>query len=268
MCDWLGVSSSGFYDWCGRGKSARAMEDQELLKHITKIYWGSDGRYGSPRVFQALFKDGFRISRKRVERLMREAGLVARCVKVCRYMPKLKHYQQAGRNLLLNMAKPTGCNQVWVGDITYIKLNGTWQYLATVMDLYSRRILSWSLSKHRKSSLTIKVLKSAIRKRGVHKGLVFHSDRGTEYLSYDYRRVLDGYGIKQSFNRAGHCTDNAFMESFFHSLKGELIRKSVYRRVKDLHRAISKYINGFYNRVRLHSSLDYMSPMKYEERVV
>jgi transposase InsO family protein len=195
---------------------------------------------------------------------MKQAGLVARCVSVCRRMPKLKNFQKDGHNLLLDMTKPTSCNQVWVGDITYLKLNGKWQYLATIMDLYSRRIIAWSLSTDRKTSLTIKVLKSAIRKRGSHSGLIFHSDRGIEYLGYDYRDALKAYGIKQSFNRAGHCTDNAFMESFFHTLKGELIRKSVYKTAKQLRRALAKYINGFYNRVRLHSSLDYLSPMEYE----
>lgn len=260
------MSFSGFYSWCNRQASAREVEDEDLLRHITKIYWQSEGRYGSPRVFNALKNEGFRIGRKRVERLMKQAGLVARCVKVCRRMPKLKTFQKDGQNLLLDMVKPDSCNQVWVGDITYLKLNGKWQYLATIMDLYSRRIVAWSLSTGRKASLTIKVLKSAIRKRGANPGLIFHSDRGIEYLSYDYRDALKAHGIKQSFNRAGQCTDNAFMESFFHTLKGELIRKSVYKSAKQLRRALATYINGFYNRVRLHSALGYLSPMEYERQ--
>jgi putative transposase len=263
----LGVSTSGFYDWCDRMPSDRVLEDQDLLKHITKIYWDSEGRYGSPRVFKALKKRGFNIGRKRVERLMKSAGLVARCVKVCRRMPKLKNFQKDGENLLLEMSQPKGCDEVWVGDITYLKLNGKWQYLATIMDMYSRRILAWSLSTDRKTSLTIKVLRSAIKKRGIKPGLIFHSDRGIEYLGYDFRDELKRHDIRQSFNRAGHCTDNAFMESFFHTLKGELIRQSVYKTAKALRQALARYINGFYNRVRLHSSLDYMSPMEYEQRI-
>lgn len=218
-------------------------------------------------MYKALKNQGFNLGKKRVERLMRHAGLVARCVKVCRRMPKLKNFKKAGTNLLLNMSKPTDINQVWVGDITYLKVNGKWQYLATVMDLYSRRILSWSLSKDRRTSLTIKVLRSALKKRKVDGNLIFHSDRGIEYLGYAFREELKVNLIRQSFNRAGHCTDNAFMESFYHSLKGELIRRSVYKTTKALKQALSAYINGFYNRVRLHSGIDYLSPIEYEQRV-
>lgn len=245
--------------------SARSIEDDVLLRYITKVYWDSSGRYGSPRVYQALKKKGVSVGRKRVERLMKASGLVARCVKVCRRVPKLKQFQQDGSNLLLGMTKPTACNQVWVGDITYIKLNGQWQYLATIMDLYSRRIIGWSLSKQRNTHLTITVLNAALKKRKIKKGMIFHSDRGIEYLGYDFRSALGRHGIKQSYNRAGHCTDNAFMESFFHSLKGELIRKAVFKTVDQLRRALSAYINGFYNRVRLHSSLGYSSPIEYEQ---
>lgn len=215
-------------------------------------------------MIKALKRQHILVGKTRVERLMREAGLVARCVKVCRRMPKLKQFQKGGNNLLLDMAFPKGCNEVWVGDITYLKLNGQWLYLATIMDLYSRRILSWSLSKDRKTSLTIKVLQSAIKKRNIKKGLIFHSDRGIEYLGYDFRDELRKHGIRQSFNRAGHCTDNAFMESFFHSLKGELIRNSDYKTERQLRRSLASYINGFYNRVRLHSGIDYMAPIEYE----
>jgi transposase InsO family protein len=244
----------------------RAKEDKALLQEISQIYWSSQGRYGSPRVYQALKRKGFLISRKRVERLMREAGLVARCVKVVRHAPKLKQFQQAGSNLLLEMNEPTGCNQVWVGDVTYLKLNGRWQYLSTVMDVYSRRIIGWSLSDHRRTELTLASLNHALRRRGRPEKLVFHSDRGIEYLSYEFKDELARNGIKQSFNRAGYCGDNAFMESFFHTLKGELIRKSKYRNVKALRRALSGYINGFYNCVRIHSSIGYLSPIQYEKR--
>lgn len=197
---------------------------------------------------------------------MREAGLKARCVRVTRRTPALKHFQQAGENVLQTLGKPTGCNQVWVGDVTYLKLNGRWQYLSTVMDAYSRRILAWSLSPHRRTTLTFTTLKQALRRRGYPKGLVFHSDRGIEYLGYDFRAALKQYDIKQSFNRAGHCTDNAMMESFFHTLKGELIRNSSYENVTALRKALSGYINGFYNRTRMHSSIGYLSPVEYEER--
>lgn len=265
LCVWLGVSTSGYYAWRYRKASKRHLEDQVLLKEITKICWASKGRYGSPRIFQALKNKSFCVGKKRVERLMREAGLKARCVKVARRTPKLKQFQQAGANLLLEMSKPSACNQVWVGDVTYLKLNGRWQYLSTVMDLYSRRIIGWSLSHHRRAELTMTSLTHALRRRGFPKGLVFHSDRGIEYLAYDFRAVLKQHGIRQSFNRAGHCTDNAFMESFFHTLKGELIRGSKYNSVSELRNALAGYINGFYNRVRMHSSISYLSPIQLEQ---
>ena len=260
------MSTSGYYAWRTREESSRAQEDKVLLKEITQIYWASQGRYGSPRVYQALRNEGYLISRKRVERLMREGGLVARCVKVVRRTPRVKQFQQAGANILLAMAKPTGCNQVWVGDVTYLKLSGRWQYLSTVMDVYSRRIIGWSLADHRRTDLTIRSLSHALKRRGYPTNLVFHSDRGIEYLGYEFRDLLKKYQIQQSFNRPGHCGDNAFMESFFHTLKGELIRQSRYKSVKSLRHALSGYINGFYNSMRMHSSIGYVSPIEYEQR--
>lgn len=241
--------------------------DKELLMKITEIYQKSQGRYGSPRVFKALKRQGLDVGKKRVARLMRAAGLVGRCARVCPRKPILKRFQRSGDNLLLELSKPTGVDQVWVGDITYLKVNGGWQYLATIMDMYSRRILSWSLSKDRKVSLTVAVLRNAVKRRQISDRLIFHSDRGIEYLGYEFRDELKKHGIKQSFNRAGHCTDNAFMESFYHSLKGELIRKARYKSVEELRNALKGYINGFYNRVRLHSGLGYLSPLEYEQKI-
>lgn len=263
---WLDVSTSGYYAWRHRQESQRAKEDKHLLKLIMRIFTQSQTRYGSPRVFQVLKQQGVAIGRKRVERLMREAGLKARCTRVVRRTPKLKQFQQAGANVLLTLSQPTSMNQVWVGDVTYLKLNGQWQYLATVMDVYSRRIIGWSLSKHRRSELTIHALSYALKRRRYPKGVVFHSDRGIEYLSYEYRHFLIKHDLRQSFNRAYHCTDNAFMESFYHTLKGELIRQSYYKTVTQLRQALSTYINGFYNKTRLHSSIGYVSPIQYEQQ--
>jgi transposase InsO family protein len=175
---------------------------------------------------------------------MQKAGLIARCMKVVKRTPNLKAFQRSGENLLFDKAMPNAINQVWAGDITYIKLNNQWRYLATVMDLYSRRIIAWSLSDNRKAELTIRALKLALRKRNYPKGLIFHSDRGIEYLSNEYRNEMKQHGIQQSFNRAYHCTDNDA------SLRSEL----------------ANHINGFYNKTRLHSSINYMSPIEYERR--
>ena len=263
----MGVSPSGYYAWLEREAPERYYEDQQLLKLITRIYWDSEGRYGSPRVHKALQKQGVHVGRKRVERLMREAGLRGRVVRVTMKKPGWKRPKVPGTNLLLAMDKPTSINQVWVGDVTYIKVNGQWQYLSTVMDQYSRRIIGWSLSSARTAELTKAAMRHAMRKRGYPKGVVFHTDRGIEYMAGEYQQELKRYEVKHSVNRPRYCTDNAFMESFYHSLKTELIRGNVYESPTDLHKAIGGYINGFYNSVRLHSGIDYCSPIEYEAQV-
>lgn len=266
LCDWLGVSTSGFYAWEKRDASTRYHEDQKLLERISKIYWQSEGRYGSPRVYQTLLSQGIRVGRKRVERLMREAGLQGRVVQVTRRQPGLKRFKAQGNNLRLKMDEPTAINQIWVGDVTYLKLNGQWQYLATVMDLYSRRIIGWSLSATRTVQLTCSALNYALRKRGFPTEVVFHTDRGIEYMGTDFQQLLRKQCFKHSVNRPKHCTDNAHMESFYHSLKAELIRGTVFKSLKAMRQALARYINRFYNAVRLHSGLDYLSPIQFEQR--
>ena len=267
LCQWLNVSTSGFYAWEKREVSQRYHENQALLILITRIFWRSEGRYGSPRVFKALQQQGIPISRKRVERLMRSAGLQGRVVRVTRRQPGLKRFKTKGQNLLLALDAPNAINQVWVADVTYLKLNGQWQYLATVMDRYSRRIVGWSLSSSRKTTLTKAALNYALKKRGYPEGIVFHTDRGIEYAGSEFQTLLKKQNFKHSVNRPGCCTDNAYMESFYHSLKAELIRGSVYKTVVSLRRALAKYINQFYNTVRLHSGLNYLSPLEYEQGV-
>jgi len=195
---------------------------------------------------------------------MKEAGLRGRVVRVTRRQPARKRFISKGTNILLDMDAPTKVDQVWVADVTYLKVNGSWKYLATVMDRYSRRIIGWSLSKTRTTSLTKAALAYALRKRDNPKGIIFHTDRGIEYTGYEFQALLKKWKFKHSLNRPGHCTDNAFMESFFHSLKAELIRGNVYQSVNDLRKELSIYINQFYNKVRLHSGLGYVSPMDYE----
>lgn len=266
LCRWLQVSRSGFYAWEKREASARSHTDQQLLKTITQIFHRSFGRYGSPRIHQALQKQGIAVGKKRVERLMREAKLKARVVRVTRRQPGLKRFKSEGENLMLSLSAPTGIDEVWVADVTYLKLKGRWQYLATVMDLYSRRIVGWSLSERRTTELTCTAMKYALRKRDYPEDIVLHTDRGIEYTGLVFQALLQDYGIKHSVNRPGYCTDNAHMESFFHSLKAELIRGTVYRSQEELRQSLSVYINQFYNTVRLHSGLDYLSPIDYEQR--
>ena len=267
LCDWLGVSTSGFYAWEKREASGRAIEDCRLLKRITRIFWASEGRYGSPRVFKTLLAQGIHVGRKRVERLMREAGLQARVVRVTRRQPGLKRFRARGNNLRLGVGAPTGINQVWVSDVTYLRLNSRWQYLATVMDVHSRQIIGWSLSDTRTTDLTCAALTYALRKRHFPRDIVFHTDRGIEYMGFRFQQLLRENGFRHSVNRPGYCSDNAHMESFCHNLKAELIRGTVFRGVKSLRKALAQYINRFYNAVRLHSGLGHVSPVQYEARL-
>lgn len=207
------------------------------------------------------------VSRKRVARLMREANLKARVTLVTRRMPGLKRFLKKGQNKILDMGATTASNQIWVADVTYINLKGRWCYLATIMDRHSRRILGWSLAYTRTTSLTVAALSHALRKGRGTKGVILHTDRGVEFTGAAFQSALGKAGMEHSVNRPGHCTDNAFMESFYHSLKGELLRKATFESFKELRRALGRYINKFYNAVRLHSGIGYCSPVEYERMV-
>ena len=217
-----------------RSTSQRAIEDIQLTDKIVQIHKDSRGTYGSPRVHEALKQQGISIGKKRVERLMRARGLQGRVVQVTRRQPGLKRFIERGENLRLNQPGPTNINRVWVSDITYIKVRETYKYLIVIMDLYSRRILSWSLSETRTTQDTSKVLKRAIYERQPSEGLIFHTDRGIEFTGKEFRKELDKHKMKASVNRLGYCTDNGHMESYFHSLKAELIRGRKFNTMDDL----------------------------------
>lgn len=265
MCHWLKVSRSGYYAWLKRKVSSRAIEDKTLSARIVQIYKDSRGTYGSPRVHAALKKQGIAVGKKRVERLMQAQRLQGRVVKVTRRQPGLKRFIKRGDNLRLNNPAPNNTNQVWVADITYIKVRDNYKYLSVIMDLYSRRILSWSLTDSRTTEDTAKMLKRAIRERQPDEGLIFHTDRGIEFTGKGFRNVLKKHNMRSSVNRLGFCTDNGHMESCFHSLKTELIRGRKFNSMKDLRYALNSYINHFYNKKRLHSGIGYCSPIEYEK---
>ena len=264
LCAWLNVSRSGFYDWLKRRKSKRGFEDQQLTQRIRAIYQDSRGTYGSPRIHQALRRQGKRVGKKRVERLMQTLGLQGRVVKVTKRQPGFKHFKAEGENLKLHAPEITGLNQQWVADVTYLKVKGRWLYLAAVMDVYSRRILGWSLDKTRTTNLTLSALRYAIKGRRPEKDMIFHTDRGIEFTAFRFRNALRDYGIRASLNRPGHCTDNAHMESFFHSMKAELIRGRKFQSEHELRYSLNSYINQFYNHKRLHSGIGYCPPAEYE----
>ncbi len=268
LCRWLGVSRSGYYQWLRPEPTAREVADQQLLKRIGELFESNEGIYGAPRIHQELRREGTRVGRKRVARLMKEYGMRGRCVRVYKVVPKgtRKDYSKHP-NRLLDAGKPTAANQQWVGDVTYLKVGQQWLYLSTVMDRYSRRILGWKLSKERTAKVTCQVLKRALKVSGAEShGILFHTDRGSEYGAEQVQELLKKKRMIASMNRPGKCTDNGVMESFFHSLKAEKLTGRIWKSYSGLRKAIKDYIDGFYNRSRLHSGLGYLSPLEYEAK--
>ncbi len=229
-----------------------------------KIHRDSAGVYGSPRIHQALQQQGHCVGRNRIEKVMREAGVVGKVATLYRRVPGMERFYLKHQNLRLQAPPPSDVDQQWAADLTYIKVADRWQYLAVVMDVYSRRIIGWSLGAQKTAELTLRALRQALRHRRPRKDLIFHTDRGVEYGAYLIQNELQRHGIRASMNRPGACTDNAHMESFFHSLKTESIHGEKFRNEHELRMAIAKYINRFYNPLRLHSSIGYLSPMEFE----
>jgi transposase InsO family protein len=264
MCRLYGVSASGYYAWRERVPSERSKRDAALLERIRHEHVVSRETYGSPRVHAGLCREGERIGRRRVERLMREYGIRGRCAGLYRRMPGMGRFfrREGGCNRVVD--RPiTAPDQVWVGDVTYLKVKGQWRYLATVMDRYSRRLLGWSLGLQRNSYLTRRALKRALAGRNCSDASVFHSDRGVEYLGYDFQRALDRAGIQRSVNRPRRINDNAHMESMFKTLKSDMYHGYEFDSDQALRSAIVSYVD-FYNGTRLHSALGYRTPIEFE----
>ena len=266
LCDWLNVSPAGFYKWRERGEGSREKSDRQLLEKIRRIFIESDTSYGSPRVYKRLRQEGECVGRSRVERLMREAGLVGKAARIYRRKTAAVSAYMRLPNLRIDKPAPTAINQQWVGDITYIKVRGKWCYLAVVMDLFSRKIVGWSLENYKTAELTLSALRKALKVREVKPGLIFHTDRGTEYGSHLMQNELRRRGILSSMNRPSTVTDNAHMESFFRSMKTECIYGYSFKDESDLRIMLSYYMHDFYNKRRLHSGISYHSPMDYEKR--
>jgi putative transposase len=265
MCALYGVTRGGFYAWQSRQPSARMTEDARLTERIRQVHQQSRGYYGSPRVARQLSCEGEAVGRRRVARLMRSAQLQGRSARrYHRSMVRQRAFFASVPNQLRAQVV-LAANQVWVGDVTYLKVAGQWRYLAVVMDRHSRRILGWSLSTRRDAGLTSDALCHSVRKRRPPPGLMFHSDRGIEYAAFEYRDQLARLGIVQSMNRPGRMNDNAHMESFFHSLKAEDLHGRRFDDDHQLRQAIRSYI-AFYNQQRLHSALRYLPPVAFERQ--
>jgi len=262
MCRVYGVTREGYYSWKRRGKSQRRVEDEWLSEEISHVYEKSGKLYGSPKVHEALKRRGISAGQKRVARIMRENGQKARVAKVYKRDPGRKaHFTRIPNRQL--QSKIDDCNQVWVGDLTYLKVGRENRYLAVVMDKHSRRVVGWSYGRKKNSDLTLSAFNQAVRNRAVTEGLVFHSDRGAEYAAFTYQEKLVQHGVTQSMNRPGKMNDNAVVESFFHNFKAERIQNRVFRSDEVLRGAIKGYVH-FYNQTRLHSSLGYLSPSEFE----
>jgi transposase InsO family protein len=264
-CELLEVSRSAFYDWHQHIPSAREVADEELAERIQAIYDDSKGTYGWPRVHQALRRDGVCVRRERVARIMRRRGLVGRCRR--RWTKTTIADPGAAAVDLLKRAFGPGTvdvDRVYVGDITYIWTWEGWAYLATVIDLASRRVVGWALADHMRAELVCDALRMAIVHRRPASGLIFHSDRGTQYTSSEFTGLLAEHKMIQSLSRPRQCWDNAVAESFFASLKLELIDRRSWATRTQVRRAVFDYIEVFFNRRRLHSSLSYLTPAEYE----
>lgn len=260
----MGVSRSGYYDWLRRKPSPRHVQDEELLSRIRRIFKAVKGRYGSPKVHKALRQEGTCVGEKRVARLMREAGLKARVERVYRRMNKTRAELKVLPNHRLEAPKASGPDQQWSSDVTYIRQGRRHVFLAVIVDLWSRKIIGWALHEKLNANLSIAALYKALKQRKPKPGLILHTDRGVEFRAHAMQHWLRKYGVRHSMNRPGQCTDNAEVESFFKTLKAELIHDSHFANVEQMRSRVSDYIRNFYNKVRLHSSLDYVSPIQFE----
>ena len=263
-CQVLGVSRSGYYEWLSRAPSRRERENEVLLDRIKALHATHRARYGSPRIHAALRQQGISVSRGRVERLMRTHQIVAQRSRRHKRIYRQREQQQPAPNLLSREFQAAAPNQKWVSDITFIPTREGYLYLAVMLDIYSRAIVGWAMSERINGDLVLAALDMAITHRGLPKGVLVHSDQGSQYTAEAYRKKLSGHGMRCSMSRKGECHDNAVAESFFHTLKEELIHERSYPNRQAARQSIFKYIELYYNRQRMHSYLGYVSPMEYE----
>lgn len=266
LCELLGVSRSGFHAWQHRPRSARQCSDAHLATQVAAVHKRSRGTYGSPRVHAELKAKGVRVGKKRIARLMQENGIKARCKRRFRKTTDSKHTSPIAPNILAREFEAPAPNRVWVTDVTAIWTLEGWLFLAVILDLYSRRVVGWSVSVSNDTVLALAALQTALATRRPPAGLVHHSDRGSPYASEDYRTALSRHGLVASMSRKGDCWDNAVAESFFGTLKTELVDHELYTTHETAMRSIEEYIDNFYNIERRHSFLDYLNPIEFELR--
>jgi len=264
MCRVFAIARSGYYAWMRREKSTRQKENEQLLGNIKNVYLLNRQVYGSPRIAAALHAQGIRCGKNRIARLMSRNGIKARTVKRYRITTKSKHRFPVAPNIVDREFTARAADRLWVSDITYIGTREGWLYLAVILDVFSRHVVGWAMSERLYDDLTVDALRQALVRRRPIPGLIFHSDRGSQYASGRFRQWLKSYKIMQSMSGMGNCYDNAMAESFFHTLKTELTQFEHYETRAAARQSIFEYIEMFYNRIRRHSALNYKSPLEYE----
>jgi transposase InsO family protein len=264
MCQVLQVSRSGYYDWAGRDESKRSQQDRILLKAIRKIHQETKEAYGATKTWRALKQSGMGCGKHRVARLRRQAGIEALRKRKFRLGSKSRNTAPAAPNLLRWPFKASLPDQIWVTDVTFIPTRSGWLYLAVMIDLYTRLVVGWSMKDRPNQELVNEALMMAVERRRPKPGLIHHSDQGILYSSGSYLALLQKYGMLRSMSGKGSCYDNAVAESFFSSLKNELVHHHDYKTRDEGRTEIFEYIELFYNPKRLHQSLNYQTPMKYK----
>jgi transposase InsO family protein len=268
MCKVLEVTRSGYYAWRAREESEHSRRDRELTVKIRAFHEQSRRTYGSPRIHADLKEDGEAVGRKRVARIMQQEGLSGQAPRAFRKTTDSKHNLPVADNIVDRNFDPEAPNQVWAADISYVRTWEGWLYLAVVLDLYSRRVVGWAVADHMRTELALDALMMAFDQRQPPTGLTHHSDRGSQYASHAYRAALDARGAVASMSRKGDCWDNSVVESFFGTLKEDLLYRHPWPTKAETKRAITEYIACFYNSHRRHKYIDNIAPMEYERRAL
>ena len=266
MSESLSVTRSGYYRWVSTGMiSPKLLTETELLNQILEIFNYSKQRYGSPRITAELRAKGMKVSNKRIARIMKKHEIKSKIRRRYKITTNSKHKLPIAENLVEMKFNPVKANSLWTSDITYIRTSEGWLYLAVILDLWSRSVISWSADKYMDENLVIRTLDKAIAVRGKQKNLIFHSDRGSQFASLRVRMLLEQNEIRQSMSSKGNCYDNAPTESFFSTLKRELVYRENFKTREEAKQKLFEYIEVFYNRKRRHSSLGYLSPLDFEK---
>jgi transposase InsO family protein len=267
MSEIFGVSKSGYYAWRNRDNSEKEAKELKLLRAIEDVHRSSRKNYGSPRIFNQLIGMGHKVGKTKVEKTMKKHGIRAKTKRKFRHTTDSKHHLPVAPNLLERNFSPEKPNQTWASDLTYVWTKEGWLFLAVIVDLFSRQVVGWSLDKTMTKELVCSALRQAYFRRKPGTGLVFHSDRGSQYCSKEFRAQLKQYQMLQSQSRKANCWDNACVESFFHTLKTEMIYHEDFETRDEARRAIFEWVEAFYNRQRIHSTLGYKSPVDFERMV-